>query len=79
MTKQKKIGLVLDLGGAAGWHAIPVLGLSFHPDIPVPVGGGRPGATEPSEAQAKQWAADPGMPLKLVTTSVEQDDPAQAE
>lgn len=64
--KQKTYGLVLDLGGAGGWHSIPDLGLMFHPEIPVPVGGGVPGRSEPSLEQAKAWDKDPGMPLKLV-------------
>lgn len=67
-------GLVLDLGGAAGWHSVPALGLVFHPEIPRPVGGGVPGRSEPSLDQARAWDRDPGMPLKLVVLDPEMLD-----
>jgi hypothetical protein len=60
--KQKAFGLVLDLGGASGYHTVQNVYGVFHPEIPTPVGG--PG--EPSYEQAKQWTADEGMPLRMV-------------
>ena len=69
MSKQQKTyGLVLDLGGAAGWHAVQGVYGMFHPEQPVPVGG----IGEPTYEQAKDWTADEGMPLRMVEITVEE-------
>lgn len=61
-AKKKAHGLLLDLGGAGGWHSVQGVYGMFHPNVPTPVGG----IGEPTLDQAKAWDGDPGMPLKLV-------------
>lgn len=68
MASKKTYGLVLDLGGAAGWHQVQGVYGVFHPDEPVPVGG----IGEPTYEQAKEWTADPGMPLRMVEINVKE-------
>ena len=69
MSKQSKTyGLVLDLGGAAGWHSVQGVYGMIHPDQPVPGGG----VGEPTYEQAKEWTADEGMPLRMVEIPVKE-------
>ena len=62
--KQKTYGLVLDLGGAGGWHSVH--GLPFHPEIAAPVGTSVPGRSEVTLDQAKAGDKDPGGTMRLV-------------